>query len=1096
MLRVTTLYASSAVATAAYYTRYLADAPGEEPGRWLGRQADRLDLAGPVDADELQRLLEGRDPTSGVGLGRELRDRTTTDGRVVKAVAGFDATFSAPKSLSVWWALTSDPGLLEAHDIAVTAALEHLERYGSTTRIRHQGRRLHPDTLGLTMATFRQTTSRADDPQLHTHAVISAKVQTDDGRWLALDARFLKRHQRMLGGLYQSVLRAELTHRYGIAWGPVVNGQAEIVGAPAELLEAFSKRTVQVDHALAGKVGEFRGREGRDPSRWERAAMEREAAADTRQRKTGRSVVDLQRRWADEARELGWTAGRFTEGLTVAGHKHPAPTPLTVDHVLDQLSTICSAWTRADVMRAVCDLAPAPTAAPTAMLGRAWAATLERVTDDVLARCVNLDPDNDSRRRSSDGRSVWQEPTSPHWTCQAILAEEELILTWAMGAQVEEPMPSRTVDGDRLDVLQATAAGAVAGHDRLVAVVGPAGTGKTTMLAAAVEDLGRHGRVVFGVAPTAKAAHVLAVEMGMETDTLAKLLHEWRRGDRLPDHQYRLPTGTTVVVDEASMVGTGSLHQLIRLAESADWRLVLVGDSRQLQAVGRGGMFAELCATSRVHELVRIHRFTHPWEAEASLLLRAGEPAALDTYEEHGRIEPGTLAEHLDEIAADWLSLTREGRTVAVTASSNQHVDALNNSIQCARLDAGQLEPGTAVPIAGGERAHVGETVVTRRNDRRLVTSSGETVRNRDIWTVTATHPDGSLTVTPHGGGTISLPAEYLTGHVRLGYAATEHGHQGDTVDIGIALTSVATTHRGLYVATTRGRDENRIHVITEDDDLTEARDILDGVLAHDRADLPAVTQRRHLAAAEAQPARPQPKPIVPDWLEPWRQRLHDRRQSLVDGLKERELRRFDAVGELETLQPAIAAARGAWQPYAGPIRDLERKLETELRPAMWSAHHDARQAGFGLRRSTARHAADAREAVQQAQAAIAAIQADGASVKEGLDHLQRRAAELRGRAEPIDRLDTVDRNEIRQLDQILDAADTYTDWLEGRPTPTARLAHAVDTLTAVAKSAPSFARRIGEVEKTQWFQLLELAPDHLSQEPARRPTPEIELGR
>ena len=185
-------------------------------------------------------------------------------------------------------------------------------------------------------------------------------------RWMP---RFLKRHQRMLGGLYQSVLRAELTHRYGIAWGPVVNGQAEIAGAPAELLEAFSKRTVQVDAALAGKVEEFRGREGRDPSRWERAAMEREAAADTRSRKTGQSVVDLQSRWRDEAKELGWTAGRFTEGLTAAAHEHPAPTPVTVDRVLDQLSTIGSTWTRADVMRAVCDLASAP-AEPQGRSGR------------------------------------------------------------------------------------------------------------------------------------------------------------------------------------------------------------------------------------------------------------------------------------------------------------------------------------------------------------------------------------------------------------------------------------------------------------------------------------------------------------------------------------------------------------------------------------------------------------------------------------------------------------------------------------------------------------------------------------------------------
>src|SRR4051812_4967276 len=216
MLRVTTLHASSAAATAAYYAEYLTAALGEVPGVWSGRQAAGLGLSGRVEVDALEALLSGRDPTSGSPLGRELLDRYTTDGRVVRAVSGFDATFSAPKSLSVWWALTGDHRLLEAHDVAVTAALAHLERFGSTTRIRANGGRLHPDTDGLTIAAFRQTTSRADDPQVHTHAVISAKVQTPDGRWLALDARYLKRHQRLLGGLYQSVLRAELTDRFGV----------------------------------------------------------------------------------------------------------------------------------------------------------------------------------------------------------------------------------------------------------------------------------------------------------------------------------------------------------------------------------------------------------------------------------------------------------------------------------------------------------------------------------------------------------------------------------------------------------------------------------------------------------------------------------------------------------------------------------------------------------------------------------------------------------------------------------------------------------------------------------------------------------------
>ncbi len=164
-------------------------------------------------------------------------------------MAGFDATFSAQKSLSVWWALTGDEGLAECHDVAVRAVVDYVERYGSTTRVRLNGRRLHPESQGLIAAVFRQTTSRLDDLQLHSHVVISSKVHTDDGRWLALDARTLKAFQRALGGLYQSVLRAELTARYEVAFKEIAKGQAEIAGMPDGLLERFSKRTEQVERA-------------------------------------------------------------------------------------------------------------------------------------------------------------------------------------------------------------------------------------------------------------------------------------------------------------------------------------------------------------------------------------------------------------------------------------------------------------------------------------------------------------------------------------------------------------------------------------------------------------------------------------------------------------------------------------------------------------------------------------------------------------------------------------------------------------------------------------------------------------------------------
>jgi conjugative relaxase-like TrwC/TraI family protein len=936
MLRVTTIHAHSAAASARYYTHYLTGDGPDAEGHWLGRRAGAIGLGDKrVETDELEALLSGHHPVTGSQLGYPLRDRVDRKGKLIPAVAGFDATFSAPKSLSVWWGLTGDAGLLEAHDLAVRAVLDHLEEYGATTRIRVDDRRQHPDVDGLIMAAFPQATSREDDPQLHTHVVISAKVLAPDGRWLALDGRYLKRKQRALGGLYQSVLRAELTSRYGVAWGPIEKGQAEIAGMPKELLDAFSKRTAQVDAALADKITDFREREGRDPTRWERAALTREASEDTRAKKTHATHGDLGSHWRDRAKARGWTPARLVERMRDAARTHPTPEPPTVVDVIEQLSAAGSAWHRADVLQAVCDLTP-PVAG---VSGQRWAAAVERACDRVIETCTTLHPPSErSPRRASDGRSIWIAPIEPHLTTEGVLAQEERILLFAIDAHDIPARPSPTLDPTGLDVLQADAAAAVAGDDALVLVVGPAGTGKTTTLRRAAANLGAHGRHVFAVAPTAKAAKVLRDETGIPSATVAKLLHEWR--SRQPSDEYRLPPGTTLIVDEAGMLGTGNLDALTQLAASQQWRLVLVGDPRQLQAVGRGGMFDELCRTGRVHELATIHRFRSRWEQAASLRLRAGSAEALDAYFRHGRVGTGTFEALAADAARQWIDYRAAGRSVAVVAETNEHVDALNHAIQELRRERGQLGD-RAVNIAGGESAAVGDVVVTRRNNRELRTSRDEPVRNRDRWTVTAIGREGSLTVShEHGHGHVSLPAEYTREHVRHGYAATAHGHQGDTVDVSLTVVTAATTHRSLYVGATRGRDLNRLLVVTEDPDL--ARDVLEEVLTNDRADLPAVAQRRHLAEQEPRVAR-------------------------------------------ETAEARVAAARRAHAeaieraaPYMRPLRDAENDLQRAGRD-LYLARRAAEEAPLWRRRTLTKAASEIEASIAPLRARVSELQGTAA---------------------------------------------------------------------------------------------------------------------
>jgi conjugative relaxase-like TrwC/TraI family protein len=219
--RVTTLKGPSA---GRYYVAelpsYYLDA-GEPPGRWLGRCAAMSGLVGEVDPDAFIAVLDGRDPSGMVPRGRGCGETS---------VRGYDLTCSAPKSVSVLWA-TADEAVrdhvIAAHDAAVAAVVAFTDGQ-ALTRPTVDGQTVIADARGLTAAAFRQHTSRAADPQLHTHVVIAAKVQAPDGRWLALDARPLKCDQRTLSALYHAGLRAELSRRLGVRWSPPTDGIAEL----------------------------------------------------------------------------------------------------------------------------------------------------------------------------------------------------------------------------------------------------------------------------------------------------------------------------------------------------------------------------------------------------------------------------------------------------------------------------------------------------------------------------------------------------------------------------------------------------------------------------------------------------------------------------------------------------------------------------------------------------------------------------------------------------------------------------------------------------------------------------------------------------
>ena len=230
----------------------------------------------------------------------------------------------------------------------------------------------------------------------------------------------------------------------------------------------------------------------------------------------------------------------------------------------------------------------------------------------------------------------------------------------------------------------------------------------------------------------------------------------------------------------------------------------------------------------------------------ASVDLRHGRADAADTYLEHGRVEGGDRESMLDLLYEAWRHDTSAGKRSLMIANDSQTVLDLNNRARTDRVLAGAVSPG-GVETTSGSVVGVGDSVVTRRNQRGLATSRGW-VKNGDQWTVTGVRNDGTIDVRrTNGTGRAPLPAAYVREHVELGYATTAHRAQGRTVDTAHAFVSAITLREPLYVIATRGRESNRLYVDTmydpdvatshEPPDEVSPADVLRYVLANSGAD-------------------------------------------------------------------------------------------------------------------------------------------------------------------------------------------------------------------------------------------------------------------
>jgi hypothetical protein len=661
------------------------------------------------------------------------------------------------------------------------------------------------DVRGVVATAFEHWDSRAGDPQLHTHVVVLNRVQavgSDTRR--TLDSKALFRAAVGMSELYNGVLADELTAELGWGWASEQRRRSaepkwEIEGVPQVLREHFSQRSSAIEAVKDDLVDAFVVSHGRPPTAREVIQLRQRATLDTRGDKQVRPLRDLVSEWKARARNFvgaqpeAWVGdlavGRAPRLLSAGDIDDPMlrdVAAVVLEKVADKRATFTRANLFAETLR---ELHGVRFASP-----RERISVAEKTATYAAELAVRLTPLDlgivpESMQRS-DGSSKFRARDSELYATQDLLDAEARLLEAAAAfdapAAPSSEDASATPTGAILSTEQQAAASAVVTSGRrLDLIVGPAGTGKSTTMAgvrAEWEAVYGSGSVI-GLAPSAAAAEVLAAAVGVPTENTAKWIAEHRR---LPERReelmayaarlasaypsratrdlqkrahtsqaayqrFSLRAGQLVIIDEASMAATKDLAYIARAAAEAGAKVLLVGDWAQLSPVQAGGAF-KLLADARpdAPSLHDVRRFRHEWEREASLRLRAGRPSAATTYLEQGRVESGTREDMIDLIIEGWIADLRAGRSSVMVAADAETVADLNARARAHRQMVGEVAKAS-IQGADGVAIGVGDLVVTRHNQRALVTGAGW-VKNGDDWVVQAIDERGTMLVGRPGG--------------------------------------------------------------------------------------------------------------------------------------------------------------------------------------------------------------------------------------------------------------------------------------------------------------------------------------------------------
>ena len=798
-------------------------------GEWQGRLAEQFGLAGTVSAEDFAKLSQGQHPQTGEQLVRQRAsyEYQDADGKTIKTMehrAGWDATFSAPKSVSLTALVGGDERVREAHRESVRVALDQLEHY---TQARIGGNH-PPETTGKFIAAkFEHDTARPVDgyvaPQLHTHAVVFNITERDNGQPRAIQPQSLFASQQFATAIYQS----ELTYRlrqlgYEITTGR--SGAPEIKGYTQEYLDASSPRSQQIREYL-----ERTGRSGKEAAEI--------AAHSTRDRKEIHSPGEVMAAHRKLAADFGHQADAVVRAARERSQHQEKPVN-SFDRVRESLTF---SRDKNFEREAVVD--------ERALIRDGLRRGMGEITHAQVR--ANLD----ARLASGEFQIVERPQSIPgrqFTTAKTIEAEHEIIRRVREGQNHIEPVLSRPQaiavadQHPHLNPAQKSVVEDVlSSPDRIQGIQGFAGSGKTTTLTVIRSAAERQGYQVEGFAPTSRAARQLN-EAGIEAGTLQGFLARTANPDlREQKHFY--------LVDESSLASTNQMREFLSRLGPHD-RVLLIGDIRQHQGVEAGRPFEQLqeagMRTARLDEIVRQQ---DPALKSAVELLATGQvSAALDALQQQGRVKEipnaeeriraiaksyvespentlivspdnasrrelnvavrqelkanGSLApedhtfrvlvQRQDMTGAErsWAShyeindvvrYTRGSKAIGIEAAAYASVVAINPSanqltVEKANQELATYDPrrltGVSVYQEIEREFSVGDRIQFTAPDKSLG------VANRDMAAIEAIHPDGRLSVRLDNNRQIEFnPNEHR--HLDHGYAVTSHSSQGLTAE-------------------------------------------------------------------------------------------------------------------------------------------------------------------------------------------------------------------------------------------------------------------------------------------------------------------------